>query len=320
MKRFVVAALAALAFAVPAVAQNYPARPIRLIVPFPPGGGTDIVSRLVATELAKQTGWTVVVENKAGAGGMIGLTDAAHAPKDGYEMVMGQVDNVVVAPAVQKNAAIVPSRDLTPVIQVASSPFLFMGAINGKYATLRDWVAAAKAAPGKVTYGTAGYGTFTHLAVELLQIQGGFKATQIPYKGASPAITDLLGGHIPMAALSIASGMPHIQGGKVRGLAVTSAQRSPSLPDVPTVAESGFPGFEANGWLGIFVPNGVPPAIIARLNSEFTKVMQNPEVKKQLMASGVEARTSTPEEFAAFVKSETAKWGKVIADAGIKAE
>lgn len=186
MKRFVVAALAALAFAVPAVAQNYPARPIRLIVPFPPGGGTDIVSRLVATELAKQTGWTVVVENKAGAGGMIGLTDAAHAPKDGYEMVMGQVDNVVVAPAVQKNAAIVPSRDLTPVIQVASSPFLFMGAINGKYATLRDWVAAAKAAPGKVTYGTAGYGTFTHLAVEPCRSRAGSRPRRSPTRGRRP--------------------------------------------------------------------------------------------------------------------------------------
>ena len=141
---------------------------------------------------------------------------------------------------------------------------------------------------------------------------------QVPYKGAAPAITDLLGGHIPMAALSIASGMPHIQGGKVRGLAVTSAARSPALPDVPTVAESGFPGFEANGWLGILVPNGTPPDIIARLNGEIAKVMQSAETKKLLLAQGVEARSSTPEQFGAFIKSESAKWGKVIADAGIK--
>lgn len=320
MKRFAIAALAAIAFAAPVMAQTYPTKPIRLIVPFPPGGGTDIVSRLVATELGKQTGWTVVVENKAGAGGMIGLAEAAHASKEGYDIVMGQVDNVVVAPAIQKGAAIAPTKDLTPVIQVASSPFLFMSATDGKVKTLQDWVGAAKAEPGKVTYGTAGHGTFTHLAAELLQAQGKFKATQVPYKGASPAITDLLGGHIPMAALSIASGMPHIQGGKVRGLAVTGSQRSPALPDVPTVAESGFPGFDANGWLGIFVPNGTPPAVIARLNAELTKVMQNPEVKKQLLASGVEARTSTPEQFAAFVQSENAKWTKIIADAGIKAE
>jgi tripartite-type tricarboxylate transporter receptor subunit TctC len=193
-----------------------------------------------------------------------------------------------------------------------------MAETNSKYKTLGDWVAAARAQPDVITYGTAGYGTFTHLAVELLQKAGNFKAVQVPYKGAAPAITDLLGGHIPMAALSIASGMPHIQGGKVRGLAVTSLTRSPALPDVPTVAESGFPGFEANGWLGILVPNGTPPDVIAKLNTEIAKVMQSAEMKKQLLAQGVEARVSTPAEFGTLIKSETAKWGKIIADAGIK--
>jgi tripartite-type tricarboxylate transporter receptor subunit TctC len=318
MFRFVVAALAAVVLAAPLCAQDYPSRAIRLIVPFPPGGGTDAVSRLVAQELSKQTGWTVVVENKAGAGGMIGLQEAAKAKNEGYDIVMGQVDNMVIAPAVQRTGIVDPVKDLTPVIQVASSPFLFMAATGSKYNKLGDWVAEAKANPGKVTYGTAGYGTFTHLAVELLQNAGNFKAVQVPYKGASPAITDLLGGHIPMAALSIASGMPHIQGGKVKGLAVTSAARSPALPDVPTVAESGFPGFEANGWLAIFVPNGTPPAVIAKLNAEIGKVMQSAEMKKQLLAQGVEARTSTPEQLGAMVKSETAKWGKIITDAGIK--
>ena len=318
MFRFVVAALAAVVLAAPLCAQDYPSRPIRLIVPFPPGGGTDAVSRLVAQELSKQTGWTVVVENKAGAGGMIGLQEAAKARNEGYDIVMGQVDNMVIAPAVQRTGIVDPVKDLTPVIQVASSPFLFMAATGSKYNTLGDWVSEAKANPGKLTYGTAGYGTFTHLAVELLQNAGNFKAVQVPYKGASPAITDLLGGHIPMAALSIASGMPHIQGGKVKGLAVTSAARSPALPDVPTVAESGFPGFEANGWLAIFVPNGTPPAVIAKLNAEIGKVMQSAEMKKQLLAQGVEARTSTPEQLGAMVRSETAKWGKIITDAGIK--
>jgi len=318
MFRFVVAALAAVVLAAPLCAQDYPSRPIRLIVPFPPGGGTDAVSRLVAQELSKQTGWTVVVENKAGAGGMIGLQEAAKARNEGYDMVMGQVDNMVIAPAVQRTGIVDPVKDLTPVIQVASSPFLFMAATGSKYNTLGDWVSEAKANPGKLTYGTPGYGTFTHLAVELLQNAGNFKAVQVPYKGASPAITDLLGGHIPMAALSIASGMPHIQGGKVKGLAVTSAARSPALPDVPTVAESGFPGFEANGWLAIFVPNGTPPAVVAKLNAEIGKVMQSAEMKKQLLAQGVEARTSTPEQLGAMVRSETAKWGKIITDAGIK--
>jgi len=317
MVRFIVAALAAFMLVAPAGAQTYPSKPIRLIVPFPPGGGTDTVSRLVAQELQKSTGWNIVVENKAGAGGMIGLQEAARARNDGYEIVMGQVDNVVIAPAVQRSATD-PVKELTPVIQVASSPFLFMAAADSKYKTLNDWVAEAKANPGKITYGTAGYGTFTHLAVELLQKAGNFTAVQVPYKGASPAITDLLGGHIPMAALSIASGMPHIQGGKVRGLAVTSAARSPALPDVPTVAELGFKGFEANGWLGILVPNGTPADVIAKLNAAIAKVMQSPELKKQLLAQGVEARTSTPDEFRALVNSETAKWRKIIVDAGIK--
>jgi len=318
MFRLAAAVLAALALVAPAQAQTYPSKPIRLIVPFPPGGGTDAVSRMVATELAKSTGWTVVVENKSGAGGIIGLQEAARASNEGYDIVMGQVDNMVIAPAIQKTGNIDPVKDLTPVIQVASSPFLFMAETNSKYKTLGDWVAAARAQPGTITYGTAGYGTFTHLAVELLQKAGNFKAVQVPYKGAAPAITDLLGGHIPMAALSIASGMPHIQGGKVRGLAVTSLTRSPALPDVPTVAESGFPGFEANGWLGILVPNGTPPAVIARLNGEISKVMQSAETKKLLLAQGVEARTSTPEQFGALIKGETAKWGKIISDAGIK--
>jgi tripartite-type tricarboxylate transporter receptor subunit TctC len=318
MIRLVVAAIAALVLAAPAGGQSYPSRPIRLIVPFPPGGGTDAVSRLVATELAKSTGWTVVVENKAGAGGMIGLQEAAHARNDGYDIVMGQVDNMVIAPAVQRSGTVDPVKELTPVIQVASSPFLFMAAADSRYRTLNDWVAEARANPGTISYGTAGYGTFTHLAVELLQNAGNFKAVQVPYKGAAPAITDLLGGHIPMAALSIASGMPHIQGGKVRGLAVTSAARSPALPDVPTVAESGFPGFEANGWLGILVPNGTPPDIIAKLNAEIAKVMASAEMKKQLLAQGVEARSSTPEQFGTLIRSETAKWRKIIADAGIK--
>jgi tripartite-type tricarboxylate transporter receptor subunit TctC len=276
------------------------------------------VSRLVAQELQKSTGWTIVIDNRAGAGGMIGLQEAARARNDGYDIVMGQVDNMVIAPAVQRTGVMDPVKDLTPVIQVASSPFLFMASVDSKYKTLNDWVTEAKEKPGAVSYGTAGYGTFTHLAVELLQKAGDFKAVQVPYKGASPAITDLLGGHIPMAALSIASGMPHIQGGKVRGLAVTSATRSPALPDVPTVAESGFTGFEANGWLGILVPNGTPLDVVAKLNAEIAKVMQSPEMKKLLLAQGVEARTGTPEQFGALIRSETAKWGKVIADAGIK--
>jgi tripartite-type tricarboxylate transporter receptor subunit TctC len=320
MIRLLAALLAVVTVGAPAHAQTYPAKPIRLIVPFTPGGGTDFVSRLVASELAKSTGWTIIVENKAGAGGTMGLIEAARANHEGYDIVMGQADNLIIAPAIQKNVPIDPIKDLTPVVLVASSPFLLMTEANSKYKTLPDVIAAAKASSTAITYGTAGHGTFPHLAIELLQAAGNFKLVEVPYKGAAPAMTDLLGGHIAMAALSIASGMPHIQAGKLRGLAVTSALRNPALPDVPTVAESGFKDFEATGWLGILVPNGVPPAIIARLNTEIRKVMQNPDVRKALIAQGVEARSNTPEEFGAMLKSETAKWHKIIESAGIKAE
>ena len=320
MIRTLVALLAAVAFAVPALAQTYPSKPVRLIVPFPPGGGTDFVARTLATELAKSTGWTVVVENKAGAAGTIGLAEVARAPNEGYDLVIGQADNMIIAPATLKNPGLDPAKDLTAVIQVAISPNLIMTQADSKFRTLSDAIAAAKANPGSVNYGTAGHGTFANLAIELLMQTAGFKWVEVPYKGAAPAITDLLGGHVQLAALSVASGMPNIKAGKLRGLVVTSTKRSPALPDVPTIAESGFPGFEAVGWLGILVPNGTPPAVIARLNVEFGKVMGNADVQKALIAQGVEPTTSTPEAFGAMVRSETAKWQKVVRDAGIKPE
>jgi len=321
MIRLACAVLAALALvAGPVHAQTYPAKPIRLIVPFPPGGGTDISSRLVATELAKSTGWTIVVENKAGASGMIGLAEAARAAPEGYDIVMGQADNVIIAAPTMKSPPLDPLKDLTPVIQVASSPSLIMTRADSPLKTLADAIAAAKANPKAITYGSAGHGTFPQLAVDLLMQNGNFTWVEVPYKGASPAITDMLGGHVQLAALSVASGIPHIKGGKVRGLAVTSPTRSAALPDVPTVAESGFPGFDATGWLGIFVPNGTPPAVISRLQTEISKVMQKPEVQRQMVANGVEARWTPASEFAAMIAREGAKWHKIMRDAGIKPE
>ena len=320
MFRVIVALLALAGLAAPLHAQTWPARPIRMIVPFPPGGGTDFVSRLVAGELAKSTGWTVVVDNKAGASGMIGLAEAAKAPSEGYDIVMGQADNMIIAPATMKTPPLNTLKDLTPVIQVASSPSLIMTRADSKFRTLADVVAAAKAAPGSVNYGSAGHGTFPQLAVSLLMQEGGFQLVEVPYKGASPAITDLIGGHVQLAALSVASGMPHIKGGKVRGLVVTSPKRSPALPDVPTISESGFPGFDATGWLGILVPNGTPAAVTARLHDEIAKVMQLPEVQQKLIAQGVEARWTSAQDFAAMMSRETAKWHKIMKDAGIQPE
>ena len=319
MFRLLCAVLALIGFAAPLHAQTYPSKPIRLIVPFPPGGGTDISSRFIGAELAKSTGWTIVVENKAGASGMIGLAEAAKASPDGYDIVMGQADNVIIAAPTMKSPPVDPLKDLTAVIQVASSPSLIMTRIDSPYKTLAEAVAASKAGT-TVNYGTAGHGTFPQLAVDLLMAQGNFKWVEVPYKGASPAITDLLGGHVQLAALSVASGIPNIKGGKVRGLAVTSPTRSAALPDVPTAAESGFPGFDATGWLGIFVPNGTPPAVIARLQAEITKVMQKPEVQAQMITNGVEARWTPAAEFGPMVQREAVKWHKIMRDAGIKPE
>ena len=304
-----------------ALAQStYPDRPVRLIVPFPPGGTTDVVARLIAQKVSVLWGGKpIVVENKAGASGMIGLAEAAKAPNEGYDIVMGQADNVIIAAPTMKSPPLDPLKDLTPVIQVASSPSLIMTRADSPFRTLGDAIAAAKS--GAVNYGTAGHGTFAQLAIELLMQTAGFKWVEVPYKGAAPAITDLLGGHVQLAALSVASGMPQIKAGKVRGLVVTSTKRSPALPDVPTIAESGYPGFEAVGWLGILVPNGTPPAVIARLHAEFGKVMQNPDVQKALIAQGVESYVGgTSEAFGAMIRSETAKWHKIVRDAGIKPE
>jgi len=303
-----------------AAQQSYPSRPIRLVIPFPPGGGTDVISRIVAAGLTRTAGWTIVADNKSGATGTIGLIEAARASNDGYTIVMGQEANVILAPAIEKNVAIDPLKELTPVTQTTASPLLIMVAANSKYKNLQEVIAIAKAKPGTFTYGNAGIGGSSHLMIELLQIVGDFKMVPVPYKGATPAVTDLLGGHIPMASLSISSGMAHIQAGKVRGIAVTSAKRNPALPDVPTVAEAGYKDFEAMAWLGILVPNGVAPAIITRLNGEIGKVMQDAEVRKALAGQGNEARTSSPEEFAAMLKAESAKWRKVIATAGIAAQ
>ena len=302
MVRFIVAALAALAvtLAAPGIAQNYPSKPIRLIVPFPPGGGTDSVSRLVAQELQKSTGWTIVVENKAGAGGMIGLQEAARARPDGYDIVMAQVDNMVIAPAVQRTGTMDPVKDLTPVIQVASSPFLFMSSVDSKYKTLNDWVSEAKAKPNTVTYGTAGYGTFTHLAVELLQKAGNFTAVQVPYKGAAPAMIDIVSGQIHLMFASTVSSAPYIKNGTLRVIAVTGARRSPVFPDVPTISESGVPGFEWHNTYSLFAPAGTARAIIRAINLVVKQGINTPETMKYLAADGAAAAApATPEEFKA---------------------
>lgn len=314
----------ALAVSATAYAQTpapaYPGKPIRLIVPFPPGGGTDILSRLVATKLTEQAKWTVVADNKAGAGGTIGIGEAVKAAPTGYDIVMGQKDNLVIGPWLYKNLPWDPTKDLTAVAHVAYTPVIIATSVNSKYKTLADVVTAAKVTPGTVTYGSPGNGTSIHLAGDLFEKAAGIKLSHIPYKGSNPALMDALAGNVDLLVSSLPSAMGQIKAGKLRPLAVTSAKRSSSLPDVPTVAESGFKDFDVSTWYGLFAPAGTPAAVVATLNAEVNKLLATADMKAAIHAQGAEPQALTPAQFDALLKSDYAKWKGIVEASGAKIE
>mgnify|MGYP006183737605 FL=1 len=314
----------ALALGAPAHAQApapaYPNKPIRLIVPFPPGGGTDILSRLVATKLTESAKWTVVADNKAGAGGTIGITEAVKAAPTGYDIVMGQKDNLVIGPWLYKSLPWDPTKDLTAVAHVAYTPVIIATSVNSKYKTLADVVAAAKAAPGTITYGSPGNGTSIHLAGDLFEKAAGIKLSHIPYKGSNPALMDALAGNVDLLVSSLPSAMGQIKAGKLRPLAVTSAQRSSSLPDVPTVAQSGFKDFDVSTWYGLFAPAGTPAAVVTALNAEVNKLLGTAEMKAAIHAQGAEPLALTPAQFDTLLKTDYAKWKGIVEASGAKIE
>jgi tripartite-type tricarboxylate transporter receptor subunit TctC len=298
----------------------YPSKPIRLIVPFPPGGGTDILSRLVATRLAEQSRWTVVAENKAGAGGTIGISEAVKAAPTGYELVMGQKDNLVIGPWLYKNLPWDPTRDLAAVAHVAWTPVIIATGANSRFKTLADVVAAAKAAPGKVTYGSPGSGTSIHLAGHLFEKAAGIDLNHVPYKGSNPALMDALAGNVDLLVSSVPSAMGQIKSGKLRALAVTSLRRSSSLPEVPTVAESGFKDFDVTTWYGIFAPAATPAAVVAQVNAEINKLLADPQVRASIQAQGAEPEAMAPAKFQAQVKAEYGKWKGIVEASGARLE
>ncbi len=303
-----------------APAPAFPSKPIRLIVPFPPGGGTDILSRLVATKLTESAKWTVVADNKGGAGGTIGIGEAVKAAPTGHDLVMGQKDNLVIGPWLYKNLPWDPTRDLTAVAHVAWTPVIIATSVNSKYKTLADVVAAAKAAPGTVTYGSPGNGTSIHLAGDLFEKAAGIKLSHIPYKGSNPALMDALAGNVDLLVSSVPSAMGQIKAGKLRPLAVTSAQRSSSLPDVPTVAESGFKDFDVSTWYGLFAPAGTPASIVGILNAEVNKLLATAEMKSAIHAQGAEPQAMTSAQFEALLKTDYAKWKGIVEASGAKIE
>jgi tripartite-type tricarboxylate transporter receptor subunit TctC len=303
----------------PSFAQDYPARAIRIIIPSTPGGGTDFTGRQIATKLAELNGWSVVPDNRPGAGTALGLAEAARAKPDGHELVIAQSDNVSLIPLLMK-VAYDPLKDLTPIALAATTPLVILVNENSPFKTLPELLQAAKAQPGKLTYGTSGTGGGVHIAMELLQLTAGCKMQHVPYKGSTPALADLMGGHLNFAGSSISSAAGMIHSGKVRALAVTSAKRNASLPDVPAVAEFGYKDFNAITFYGVMGPAGIPAPIVARLNADINKILQRPEVKTAFQAQGFDAGGTTPEEFASLIRADIKKSREIITTAGIKIE
>lgn len=316
-RKFALIALAAVCGL--AQAQSYPTKPIRVIVPSTPGGGTDFIGRLMSTKLAEVNGWTVVPENKPGAGTALGLAEAARSHNEGYDLVVAQTDNVSLIPLLLK-VSYDPIKDLTPVALVATTPMVLIVPENSPYKTLADLVKAAKAEPGKISYGTSGTGGAVHIALEMLQSAAGIKLQHIPYKGSSPALVDLVGGHLQFAGSSISSAASLLHAGKIRALAVTSPKRNPALPDVPTVAESGYKDFSVVSYYGIMGPAGLPPPVVTRLNTDLNKILQRPDVRTALLGQGLDPSPATPEEFGALIKADIQKSKAIIANANIKVE
>jgi tripartite-type tricarboxylate transporter receptor subunit TctC len=312
--------LLAAALTAPALADVYPSKPIRFVVAFPPGGGTDIIARSVAQKLSERLAQQVVVDNRPGAGGNIGTDIVAKSAPDGYTLLMGSAGPLAINASLFKAMPFDPVRDLAPVTLAATTPNVLVVHPSLKAATLGDLIALARARPGEINFASSGYGTPAHLAGELFNSMAGVKLVHVPYKGAAPALADLLGGQVQLMFSTMPPALPHVKDGKLRALAVTSAKRSPAAPDLPTVDEAALPGFEANTWHGVVLPAGAQPAIVERLNREIVAILHLRDVVERLSAQGAEPVGSTPEEFAAYIKSETVKWAKVVRESGAKAE
>ena len=319
MIRRTLATAALLAATVCAQAQEWPTRPIKLVVPFPPAGGTDILSRVVAQKLAENTKWTVVIDNRPGAGGNIGVDATAKAAPDGYTLVMGQTSNLAINPALFKDLPYDPVKDLAPIVLVGSGPIAIAVRAESPLKTLADLVAAAKAKPGSISMASPGNGTVAHLSgVRLMQITGA-RFEHIPYKGASAALPDLLGGNVDFYVSSVPSVQSQVSSGKLRLLATTGSKRSPIFPNVPTVAES-YRGFEAVTWFGLLAPAATPKPVIAKINAEVNKALHDPEVRKAIEKEGGETLGGSADEFGAYIRAEIAAWAPVVKASGAKVD
>ena len=310
----------ALCAAAAAHAQGYPSKPVKLIVPFPPGGGTDFYARTIQHRLAEQLGQPLVIENRVGAGGMIGAEAVVKSPADGYTLLLGNIALLAMNVGVYSKMPYDPARDLTPILRTVAVDYVMVVHPSVPARTVAEFAAYAIANPGKMSYGSAGSGSVPHLSTELLKARAGIDVVHVPFKGGGPMVTDLLGGQIQMVIGDQANLMPHVKAGKLRALAVGTLTRSSSYPDLPTIAESGLPGFEAPAWNGVLAPARTPQAVIAKLHAELVKDLRLPDVRERIAALGFEPAGSTPQEFGDFVRSELAKWAKVAKESGARAE
>lgn len=313
------AAIIALSAGGAAAQAGYPVKPVRLVVPSSPGGGTDITARILAPKLSEALGQQVVVENRAGAGTMIGTELVAKAPPDGYTLLMG-LSTLAINPAMYKKVPYDAVRDFAPISQVISAPNMLVVHPSVPVKTVKELIAFMRARPDQLNYASAGHGTNPHLSMELFLSMTKVKAVHIPYKGLAPGIVDLIAGHVTLASATMLTGLPHVKSGRLRCLGTTGDKRAAVLPEYPTIAEAGVPGYEASQWYGVLAPAQTPKEIVARLNTEIVRILQAPDMKQKLAADGTDPVGSAPDEFARYIKSELTKWGKVARDAGITPE
>ena len=310
--------LVALALAAPAFSQSYPTRPVRFVVPFAPGGSTDTLARTLGVKLADTLGQQVVIDNRPGGNGDLGMMIVAQSPADGHTLLLGYIANLAIAPSLNPKLPYDPVKNYAPITQIATSPNVMTANAAVPAKGLKDLVALAKAKPGTVNFASTGVASVGHLTGELLNTLAGMKMTHVPYKGGGAAIIGLLSGEVQVMFTGFSAAMPHIKSGKIRSLAVTGAKRSPALADVPTIAEQGFPGVEATAWYGVLAPAGTPKPVVMRLHGDVLKALKQPDVIQRLEALGFEIVGSTPEHFGGYIRTEIKKWEKVVKASGAK--
>ena len=304
----------------PAAAQTYPGKPIRMIVPFPAGGGSDTMGRIVGQKLGERLGQQFVVDNRVGAAGSIGAELAAKSAPDGYTLLLGSASEIAQYPNVNPRIAYNPQRDFAPITFVGNVPLLLVTHPSLPVKTVKEVIALAKARPGEINFSSAGPGSTTHLAVELFNLLAGAKMTHVPYKGSPQAVIDIASGNVQLGIPTMPAALPLVRSGRLKAIAVSTAKRTPVLPDVPTIGEGGVKGYDNPLWTGVLAPAGTPRDIVLRLHTEIVNVLGLPDVKEALARQGAEPASSTPEQFAAYIKSELAKWAKVVKEANIRPE